>query len=436
MCWRGHVRIGISASIWTVVQTSIHIVWVLCGYYFYICKIKPTYYGLVILYLTYFYKDECGNVTLKCNEILVSGLQTMVPQKIHVDDDNKTEDEEDVYDIIQIILDKGVLPKESNAAYRTHVYFYAFIVSDAAWIVSSFLLFAGTCFQIKKMPVPALLLPLDNSNSLRNHLGRRFFCTFRTGHLKNSGKHTTNLTSWLKFIGVQNYQDFTEFNDHSSASIIPLIPVVSLCILFSRALVLWIWNIVLFVQVLNAAVLAFQGVLKRAKGNEVDPNLDTSSSRIRNWQLFYGAIESSTSSSSSKSSESHPNTTMKRTSTRVQIKEVRPPESPPHSLDSAEDSRSYIASIRDKSQELNRNKSNVSTYYHKYTDVAESFDNTFGRGMNNRGLDSFNNQHTSWSYYKPTDEDNGTELTYIKSGVGLDDCGLPAVGSLGRRRLR
>lgn len=52
-----------------------------------------------------------------------------------------------------------------------------------------------------------------------------------------------------------------------------------------------------------------------------DLNLDTSASRIRSWQLFYGAIEttSTTSSVSQKSIDRDPNTfKRKKTSFRVQ----------------------------------------------------------------------------------------------------------------------
>ncbi|XP_018567681.1 uncharacterized protein LOC108908216 [Anoplophora glabripennis] len=419
MCWHSHFSIGIAASVWTVIQTSFHIIWAICGYYFYVCKIRPNYYGLVILYLTYFYKGECGNVTLKCDGLLESENR----KKIGL---SSVEEEENIYDIIQTILDKGVLPEESNAAYRTHIYFHAFIISDAVWIISAFLLFAGTCFQIKKclsllfycpwLIVTCFVILLDVISSV--HFGLDIL----TIH---------NFTSWLNFIGVQNYQDFSEYNKHSSSYIVPLLPALLLCTLFSRGLVFWVGNIILFVQVLNNAVLAFQDNLDgnnpkhqskigRAKGLGKNQNLDTSASRIRNWQLFYGAVDTTSSSSSSKSSERdfNSNNTMRRTSTKVKIKEGKTFPSPPQTPDSSDSYEKYVRSIRDESQRM---KPNASTYYHAYTDVAESLDQILGRRTEPDG--SHKNQ-LSWSYFKPPDERCDIEYSLNDPG-DFNRCGIP-----------
>ncbi|KAJ8985558.1 hypothetical protein NQ317_019942 [Molorchus minor] len=369
---------GIKVSIWTVVQTSFHIIWALCGYYFYVCKIKPKHYVLVILYLTYFYNDECGKITLKDDLLVSNKLENAIEKNtVTVKIISNGTDKQDVYYIIQKILDKAVLPNESVAAWRTHIYFNIFICSDAIWIISAFLLFTGTCFQIKKVFVASFLLPVVDSNCLHCLVGRSVSSTFWSGYNKN--------------LRVENYNEFSDLNDHELAHLIPAIPAISLCLLFSRILVIWIFNVVNFYQIMNVAVMAFQDNLdgknslhlkksgrKQNKGRRGDLNMNTSAARIRNWQLFYGATETTSivSSSSSKSGERNSG-----------------------SAKSADGDVDPYA-IYGSSTESAGNQSDVSRYYHKYSDVDNDIDDGYRNDVSVIG--SLNK--SSWSYHRPTME--------------------------------
>ncbi|KAJ8945930.1 hypothetical protein NQ318_016758 [Aromia moschata] len=381
---------GVVVALWTVIQTSFHIIWALCGYYFYICKIRPGHYVLVVLYLTYFYNQQCGEITLDDDNIITKNTN-----KNSISFYGTDEDAENISDVIQEILDKAVLPNESSAAYRTQVYFHVFIVSDAIWIISAFLLFAGTCFQIKKclslvfycpwLIVTACVILLDVVSAV--HFGLDIL-------------QVHSITTWLKFIGVQNYEEFSDLNSRSFSTIIPLIPAIFLCVLFSRILVFWILNIVHFFQIMHVAVLAYQDNLDgrnslrqqkdlRKRSDKSGLGLDTSAARIRNWQLFYGATETTSTESGPSSKNSERDCNSNTSSSRPSKESVKrqgdglTEATYHHRSDSLGSFAGYISS--DGNEPIKNGANNTSSYYRGYPDVADDIDKDVERKISVAG---------------------------------------------------
>lgn len=75
-------------------------------------------------------------------------------------------------------------------------------------------------------------------------------------------------TSWLRFIGVQNYKDFSDLDDHPSSKYIPIEPTILMVTTFSRSIIIWIINIINFSHILNIAVLAYQDNVNRETAEE------------------------------------------------------------------------------------------------------------------------------------------------------------------------
>ncbi|CAH1101179.1 unnamed protein product [Psylliodes chrysocephalus] len=219
---RSWVVKGILISIWTIVQTSFHIIFVLGGYY--VCQFKPSHYILVIFYITYFYAGISFKVK-KCLSIIFYGPWLLV-----------------------------------------------------------------TCVSVL----------LDVTAAV--HFGLDLLQIF-------------NYTSWLRFIGVTNYQDFSKFNKFKSSSYVPHMSSITMTLFWSRLCIFWILNIVNFFSIVNSFGIAFRGIAGNDKRNKIiarrsnsqisSNQMNSSESRIRNWQKFYGTVETNSCRSSSVSSKSN-----------------------------------------------------------------------------------------------------------------------------------
>ncbi|CAH0547214.1 unnamed protein product [Brassicogethes aeneus] len=198
------------AAIWTIIQTTFHLIWTVWGYYAYMCKTVPSHYYLVFVYLTYFYRNTCGKIKLEDDEFF-----------IELDTDLKNgsinSSEYSMYNIVKEILRNASLPEEAFPAARTHIYIKILIVSDIVWVISAVLLFVGTLLNAKKIWALIVYGP------------------------------------WLILTGLMVVMD-----------------------------------------VLTAVHFGLDIINIRSSFNEI--NLNSSQARIRKWQLFYGAAETSKAS--------------------------------------------------------------------------------------------------------------------------------------------
>jgi hypothetical protein len=122
---------------------------------------------------------------------------------------------------------------------------------------------------------------------------------------------TINFSNWVKFVGIDKTSEFA-YLDAKNSTFLSITPSVVLCALSTRFVVIWISNLVGFFFVLQATLTVFRQSYKNppstppyhAHSPATDrPDLNTSEARIRSWQLFYGAIDTTTSTQSGKSSE-------------------------------------------------------------------------------------------------------------------------------------
>ncbi|CAH0547213.1 unnamed protein product [Brassicogethes aeneus] len=281
------------AAIWTIIQTTFHLIWTVWGYYAYMCKTVPSHYYLVFVYLTYFYRNTCGKIKLEDDEFF-----------IELDTDLKNgsinSSEYSMYNIVKEILRNASLPEEAFPAARTHIYIKILIVSDIVWVISAVLLFVGTLLNAKKiwalivygpwLILTGLMVVMDVLTAV--HFGLDII-------------NIRCFTNYLRFIGVENYNDFKYLDNVGSLN--PVMPSIIFVCLSSRFFIFWIPNVYAFFCVLNAAIVAFQLGPKPGKSTAInlsnniessfnEINLNSSQARIRKWQLFYGAAETSKAS--------------------------------------------------------------------------------------------------------------------------------------------
>ncbi|KAJ8928129.1 hypothetical protein NQ314_019355 [Rhamnusium bicolor] len=182
---------------------------------------------------------------------------------------------------------------------------------------------------------------------------------------------------------------------------------------------------------MNVAVMAFQDNLdgnnpryqrnagrhsNHSKTRNKDHNTNSSASRIRSWQLFYGAIESTSTTSRSSSSTSDKdcnsnksNNRPSKSSFKDQNLDVNTLTRPPRSQNSLDSHERYISTIKDVSSKI---VSDGSIYYHGYPDVAEDID------ANNDRTDSVVSPVRSrlpWSYFQAVEKEYSRE--YCSSDI-------------------
>lgn len=129
-----------------------------------------------------------------------------------------------------------------------------------------------------------------------------------------------NFTSWATFAGIQNPNDLQNLDANNAFISLSMTPTLTVCLLTSRLLIFWILNLLSFIYVLKASVRAYRALDANKRPQQhhtVDSSttvdysdaiadgmdLDQSAARIRSWQLFYGAIETTSSQSSESSSK-------------------------------------------------------------------------------------------------------------------------------------
>jgi len=288
----------ITISLWTVIQTVFHGFWVSYCYLLTICKIRPKYFDVLFVYLTYFYKENCG--ALELNHEAYFFNSTTPNDDIGKIDYNNSTTSEALYAFLKTALEKGNLPEQSANIQRTEIYLFLFLYTDAAWILSSTCLCFGAFLKHKQKFMSIIFYgPWMMACVFVN-----FLDVVASVHYGLDIIYLRSYTSWLKFVGVSNYQDFDSYNDHTSSKFIPAMPSTLVVSLLSRVFFVWLINVICFFTILFLAIpdICFKKVLKpgtrhRPSGSKLGlstgENLDLNSSeaRIRNWQLFYGAIE-------------------------------------------------------------------------------------------------------------------------------------------------
>nr|XP_023028241.1 uncharacterized protein LOC111516303 [Leptinotarsa decemlineata] len=391
---------GIRISIWTVVQTIFHVIWTAIGYNFYWCKIKPTNYLVFLVHLTYFYDHSCGDIIIENDYDTFFTNNTT--RKLLPLGSNVTDEEDNLQDIVYTIFEKGVFPKESVAARRTQIYIMIYIVSDGIWVITAFLLLAGIYFETKRCLSLLFYIPWLALTTFISFLDVIAAVNFGLDLLQ-----IQNYTTWLKFVGVRNYNDFTKFNDYYSSKYIPQAPSIVMILLFSRIFFLWMLNIANFFHIMNIAALAYQDVPRNVQGSRAKyhSDLDTSESRIRNWMNFYGDIENPTtvlSENAVESFEMKPNTRNRINST------PGPVAGSSHSFGSTNSNIGRVSSfINSPSVAID-----VSSKYRRYSDVADCIPS---RNSRKDSIDSLRGQKP-WTYL-PSEKEGGTCESKVGSGI-------------------
>ncbi|XP_057663775.1 uncharacterized protein LOC130898458 [Diorhabda carinulata] len=293
MCCQSNAK-GIFIAIWTIIQTSFHIVFVLGGYY--ICQFKPAHYLVFVLYITYFYDyDKCGSLSVSPENY--SFPKTLKGESKLADlRRNSTENEDDLYKIIDTIMEQANFPRQTYPYFRTRTYIFLYAVHDCCWIMSSFLLFVGICFQVKKCLSVLFYGPWLLSCGIGLLLD-----VVAAVHFGLDMLYIHNYTSWLNFIGVENYKDFRKFDNYYSSNFVPFASSVIMVAFFSRLLAFWALNIVTFFSINSHFVMAYvdsDSSSKQSSNRRTKNAIDSSELRIRNWQMFYGTVDTSSRDSS------------------------------------------------------------------------------------------------------------------------------------------
>lgn len=287
---------GIVIAIWTIIQTSFHIVFVLGGYY--ICQLKSSHYLVFVLYITYFYDyDKCGSFSLSPENYLFPKMSKGESKLIDLRR-NVTQDEDDIYKIIHTIMERANFPRQTYPYFRTQMYTFVYAIHDGCWLMSSFLLFAGICFHVKKYLSIFFYGPWLLSSGIGLLLD-----VVAAVHFGLDMLYIHNYTSWLHYIGVKNYKDFAKFDKYNSSNIVPFAGSIIMVVFFARLLVFWTLNIVTFFTINSHFVIAYvdsntnSSSDRRGKTRTTNAN-NSSELRIRNWQMFYGTLDTSSRTSS------------------------------------------------------------------------------------------------------------------------------------------
>ncbi|XP_072401224.1 uncharacterized protein [Diabrotica undecimpunctata] len=373
---------GIIVALWTIIQTCFHVMFVLCGHYS--CRFKPSQSLLVIFYITYFYNyDKCGHVYLD-SDTSVNHFHND-SRLIDLDTDPKP-DEDDLYRILYTILEKGNFPAQSTTYLRTQFYLFLYIFIDGFWMISTFILFAGICFNVKKT------LSLFFYGPWLVVCGFHVFLDIIAAvHYGLDMLQIKNYTSWLKFIGIENYKDFSKFNKFDSAVYVPHISSIVMVMFFSRFLIFWLLNIMNFFTITTNCVLAYKGPSNIKRSNETGKSYrsgahNSTESRIRQWQLFYGNEESTSSMSSASAKSDNDNNFGENI--RMSARHRKPSLDSPQPVACVSTTRYSIDSMSS-----NHSSPKVTSSYLKFPDVIEGWENNQRKGS----VDSIN--HTvPWSY--------------------------------------
>lgn len=407
----------IAISIWTVLQTIFHAFWVIYSYLLTICQIKPTYYDVVFVYLTYFYRQSCGDINIT-NEAFFLNSNTEYESSYS----NETV-ADTLYAFLKATLAIGKLPEQSSAASRTSIYLFLFLYTDVTWIVSSVFLFAGAFFERKKKVMSILFY----GPWMLICLFACFLDVVASVHFGLDILYTQSYTTWLNFIGVSNYQEFKPFNDYPSSKFILAMPSTIVVCLLSRIFIVWLVNIFCFFFILFMAIpdIFFKMVVRPARpksqnsggsklrfdtGGELD--LNSSEARIRNWQLFYGAIEanSTMASSSSNSSETSSDTDHNSNST---------------SSDGNKETSKKQLEARFEKNIQDQSPSSVNSEFRRYSDVAHGISALPTTSRTSIKMEVLRGQ-LPWSYISPDGQYVGKNHMYMKKpvqkSVKIEDC--------------
>ncbi|CAG9855630.1 unnamed protein product [Phyllotreta striolata] len=268
--------------LWTIIQTTAHIAFSLGS--FFICRFDHTNYLVVVYYITYLYDyDKCGRVRVTNS----TGPFGFLAGRNDVCDCAASEPS--LYNITHTIAEKAQFPRYASRYFRTQVYLLLFVIIDVFWLLSSLLLLVGICCRVKRNFATVFYLPwlitaglavlLDVTASV--HFGLDFLDIY-------------NYTSWLRFIGVENYMDFKEFNKAPSSVYIPAASTVVLVTVWSRFVAFWILNIVNFFTISNEFTIAY-----KKRKNIKQTNEESIRNRIGAWNSFYDSISMKSPSASS-----------------------------------------------------------------------------------------------------------------------------------------
>ncbi|KAL1518293.1 hypothetical protein ABEB36_001935 [Hypothenemus hampei] len=275
-------------AIWTMFQTVFHLIGTIYLYLLTTCRVKTTYYDIIFLYFTYFYKSSCGLIDISENA-------WCFPKNSPWNDSYT-----DIYNFLNLTMNRAQWPNKSRHAVRSELHLILFLVVDGAWFVGALLLAGGSWWRPKNftqlvfmhgpwLVFSALVISLDVFVSVTYGIDLISIKSYST---------------WMQFVGVSNYEEFTFFDLKSTSSFLPAFPTVLIILLTSRFFVIWLVNIVCFFTILfmtvpssverrsHTALRSVQG------GGRLSREFSTSETRIRNWQLFYGAVEASSTMTS------------------------------------------------------------------------------------------------------------------------------------------
>ncbi|VEN45505.1 unnamed protein product, partial [Callosobruchus maculatus] len=224
---------GVIISVWSIVQASFHLLWVIFAFLFRTCNIQPKQYWLILIYFTYFYSKRCGKIVVESSS---------APFCLH----------EDLYTIVKNINEGAKFPEESQNAARTDFYIFVYMIADSLWLVTSLFMLVGLYLKVKRLTSICFYAPFLLSTATIILLD-----VVASVHYGLDIHLVHDYTTWLKFIGVENYKKFSSYNKHVTAKYIPVMTPVLLCIFFAKCLVFWIINVVNFYKVINLAILAY-----------------------------------------------------------------------------------------------------------------------------------------------------------------------------------
>ncbi|XP_019865373.1 uncharacterized protein LOC109594596 [Aethina tumida] len=300
-----HVR-SITAATWTIIQTLFHLAWAIPGYYAYLCSVVPSHYLIVFVYLTYFYKKSCGEVHLDDERIFViKDLKTNYSNSSISRRNFVKAGDYSLYEILEEVLREGKFSEEGSAAYRTSVYIKIFIVTDFIWIVTAILLIVGSLMAVRKHWAVILYAPYVVCTGVISIID-----VIAAVHFGFDLLTIKSFTTWLKFVGVTNSQDFEHLNG-SLGWIGPAIPTIILIVLCLRLFVFWVLNICVFYGSVSLTAESYakveptspsgSGRTSRISSSTIqganELRLNSSEARIRKWQQFYGASSAEASTS-------------------------------------------------------------------------------------------------------------------------------------------
>ncbi|KAK4877461.1 hypothetical protein RN001_009967 [Aquatica leii] len=221
------------ASIFTIVQTIVHLSFCMWGTTLYKCntEMDKTSFNY-FWYLTYFYSDACTNVTLK--DIVYDRI-VLISNFIDVSE-----------------IDEVEFPRQSAYASRTYNILVLFIILDTLWLISAINLLIGACCRIKKMwallwyfPWPTVLLIM------------LFLDAITFGLYAMDIYFTHGIKNWFYAIGGKHYAILDKVNI-VYPEINTVVPSILMMFIFIRFIVIWLINLFLFFRINQASINAFQ----------------------------------------------------------------------------------------------------------------------------------------------------------------------------------